>query len=159
VNEYPIVKMRHGKLKQGNRIWKKKEAVSTLSELSKRHGCVYVLDVDGYKRNSPNLDIYKKTKSTIWVDAYPRYAEDVMDILISGSEKVTIWNLNDNELKQVKDMCEGDIFIGNTDVKVAEQKISKFGFNGLILTEDQRSAMDVQTWKTYQNEEIIKQVK
>lgn len=158
MNEHPIIKVKRGKVQRKNTIWKKKEALKIIEELSTKYEIVYAIDLDGYKKNSPNLDLYKKIKGRVWIDACPRYVEDVIDLMISGSERVTIWNMNDNYLRTIQDICEGEIFIGDDDIKTAVNKIKKYGFSGLVLGDNQDGKTDIESWKIHQNEEIIKKV-
>ncbi len=147
------------KVKRGNKIWKKGEAKEIIQEMAKDYGMVYVIDVDGYRKNSPNLELYKKVGNKIWVDSYPRYVEDVMDLIIVGIERITIWNMKEEYLREVREMSEEEIFIGNNDVKKAVKIVKNYGFNGVVLEENQECKEDIETWKLYENEEIIRRIR
>jgi len=159
VKEYPVIKVKRGKIRRGNKIWKKGEAKEVIQGMAKDYEMVYVIDVDGYRKNSPNLELYKKVGNKIWVDSYPRYVEDVMDLIIVGIERITIWNMKEEYLREVREMSEEEIFIGNNDVKKAVKIVKNYGFNGVVLEENQECKEDIEIWKLYENEEIIRRIR
>ena len=155
MEKFPIVRIKRGKTKFGNKIYKKKEAISIMEELAKKYGMVYTLDLDGFRKNSANLNLYKKLRK-LWVDAHPRYVEDVMDLIIVGIERITIRNLNFDYLKEIREICEQEIFLVGKD---AVKKVKEFGFDGVVLDEEEDIKEDIQTWKIYLNEEVIKRIR
>lgn len=67
----------------------------TLTQLARRFGRVVVVDVQGVKRNEPDLEALQAAsrRRAVWWDAGSRYATDVMDLFVAGAESVTIrWN-------------------------------------------------------------------
>jgi len=156
-----MVKVKGRKIKRGDEIYRGEKAREFIEEMGKRYGMVYVMDVDGYKRNSPNLSFYKKLDCPIWIDSFPRYLEDVMDLVVSGFERISIWDMKDENLAEVRDMCEIEIFIGDEDEKEAKRKAIKYGFKGIILEEGQREGSDgkkMEIWKIYMNEWMVKRI-
>lgn len=155
MEKFPVVRVRRGKIKFGSKIYKKKEAIAIIEDLTKKYGMVYTLDLDGFRKNSANLDLYKKLRK-LWVDAHPRYVEDVMDLIIVGIERITIRNLNFDYLREIREICEQEIFLAGKD---AIEKVKKFGFDGIVLNEEENIKEDMQTWKIYLNEEVIKRIR
>ncbi|HEC88797.1 MAG TPA: hypothetical protein ENI52_05725 [Thermoplasmata archaeon] len=160
MEEYQIIKIKRGKIKVNEKIWKKRDALKIIEELGKENKIIYAIDLDGYKRNSANLDLYKKFEGKIWVDAYPRYVEDVMDLFITGINRVTLWNMKDEYLEKVREICDGDIFIGEKDAREAVKKARKYDFKGIVLDENQDiKADDIEVWKIYLLEEKIRRLR
>ncbi|HEC76574.1 MAG TPA: hypothetical protein ENI33_04875 [Thermoplasmatales archaeon] len=150
MEEYQIIKIKRGKIKVNEKIWKKRDALRIIEELGKENKIIYAIDLDGYRRNSANLDLYKKFGEKIWVDAYPRYVEDVMDLFIIGINRVTLWNMKDEYLEKVKEICDGDIFIGEKDAREAVKKAKRYDFKGIVLDENQNVKADnIEIWKIY----------
>ncbi|MCD6171283.1 MAG: hypothetical protein J7J36_02550, partial [Thermoplasmata archaeon] len=108
---------------------------------------------------SANLKLYKKVGRYLWVDSYPRYLEDVMDIIISGVERITIRDMNEEQLKEVKDISEKDIFLSGKNADEMAKFVAKYKFNGIVLSEEQEISDELQTWKIYMSEENIRRIK
>lgn len=159
MKEFPIIRVRKGKIRRKDKIWKRREVINIIEELCKEYKGIYVIDLDGFRKNSPNLDLYKKVDCELWIDSYPRYTEDVMDLVIVGAEKITIRNMDDEKLQEIKEMCEKDIFLLYDDVNLAIKNVKKFGFKGIILDENQSCKESLETWKIYLNEEIIRRIR
>lgn len=76
---------------------------------------IYVMDIDGIEKNKPNLCLYQKLMidHEIWVDSGPRNLGDVVDLLMAGSEKITIrkdkWEKFD--IASIKEITENSVFI------------------------------------------------
>ena len=115
MEEMPLVYVKRGKVIEGkSRI----NAVDRLKEIRKEGKKAYVLDLDGIKRNSPNLAIYRKLahKPFLWIDALPRCLEDVMDLVVVGAERITIGDVvSDAELKKIREMCDVGLFLRGDD--------------------------------------------
>jgi len=159
VEEYPVVKVKGGKARREDVIYRGKKAREFIEELGKKYGTVYIIDVDGYRKNSPNLSFYKKISIPIWIDSFPRYVEDVMDLVISGFEKISIWNMNDGYLGEIKDMCDVDIFIGEeAEEEEAARKASRYGFKGIILEEEQKKVKELEAWKIYMKDWMVRRI-
>ncbi len=159
MQELPIIKIRKGKIKRGEKIWKKREAIKTIEEICREYNGVYIIDLDGYRKNSANIDVYKRIKADIWVDSFPRYVEDVMDLIIVGINRITIRNMKEEYLKEISEICEKEIFISEKNVNEAIKKVKKYDFAGIVLEEMQNSKENVETWKIYMNEEIIRRIR
>lgn len=130
-----------------------------LQELAKTYEMVYALDLDGYKRNEVNLELYTKARGSVWVDSFPRYVEDVMDIIVSGVERLTVWVMDDAHLAELKDMCESEIFLRDDDAKRAAKKAKEYGFSGVVLEGGQSPGDAVETWKIDMDAEVVRRVK
>jgi len=153
----PLVYIKGGKVIEGK---KRFNAIKKLNELKKSYKMVYVLDLDGVNRNRPNLDIYSKFshKPFLWIDSLPRHLEDVMDIVITGAERITIGDImGDEELKEIRDMCDVEIFIRGDDGKKAAEKARKFGFDGVVLVSS-KEKVDVPAWGVYPEEGMVKKL-
>lgn len=103
-----------------------------------KHEEIYVIDLDGYKKNRANLDFYRlvSRKISLWVDAAPRFPEDVMDLFVSGANKITLmWKLIKNaDLIEIRDMCTGELYLSD-EGKIGETliKINKLGYDGMVV--------------------------
>ncbi|PKK86539.1 MAG: hypothetical protein CVT48_00650 [Thermoplasmata archaeon HGW-Thermoplasmata-1] len=83
--------------------------------LFESYGEIYWVDVDGQKKNEPQLDIIKKLSPyNLWVDASPRTVEDAMDLFVAGASKITIRPsaMPASELSELFEFADGDIYIG-----------------------------------------------
>jgi len=158
MEEFPVIKVRKGKVKRGEKIWKKRDALQVIEELVKQYDMVYIIDVDGYNRNNTNLDLYKKIGKNLWIDSFPRRVEDVVDLIVVGAERITIKNMEGENIKELKEICEKDIYISGDDPD-AFNKLVKYNLKGLVIEEVQEIKKDVQTWKIYKEEWVIKRVK
>ncbi|MCD6513241.1 MAG: hypothetical protein J7K61_06545 [Thermoplasmata archaeon] len=157
--QYPVIKIKGGKIMYHNEISRGKKAAELLKNLTK-NGIVYVFDIDGYRKNSVNFELYMKAGKNLWIDAYPRSAEDVMDLIISGAEKITLRDMNEDVLKEVKEMVEKDVYLSGKDVREEIKKARKMGFKGVVLYDNQDSKEeDMEIWKIYENQYIIKRIK
>ena len=156
---YPVIKIRKGKVMKNNKIIKKRDAIDFIEELGKKNGIVYAIDLDGYKKNSANLKIYKEIGKYLWIDAFPRYVDDVMDIIITGVKRITLRDMPERELKEIKEMAEKEIFVSGKNAYEAANRAIKYNFNGVVLYEEQEIKKDIQTWKIYMNEGIIRRIK
>lgn len=157
MKEIPIVKIKRGKIKQGEKIWKRGEAVDKIEDMIKKYGMVYIIDVDGYNKNSPNLSFYKKIGKKLWIDAFPRRVEDVIDLIVIGAERITIGDMNEKNIKELKELCEKDIFISGGDVRKIYKKMKEYGLSGLVIKEGQEIIKVSQVWKIYG--EVIRRVR
>lgn len=63
-----------------------------IKELSKEYEEIYILDIRGIRSNKPQLDILGRisSKANLWVDAGIRFADSIIDILITGAENVVL---------------------------------------------------------------------
>jgi len=157
MEKMPLAYVKGGKVIDGNHRF---DAIKKLKELGKEYGHVYVMDLDGVKRNRPNLSVYRKLshKPFLWIDSLPRDIEDVMDVVIVGAERITIGDiLSDDKLGKIRDMCDIEIFLrGNNEKEVAE-KAKKFGFDGVVIVSP-KEKVDVPAWGVYPAEGIVKKL-
>jgi len=159
VEGYPVVRIRKGKIKRGDNIWKRKEAVEALNNLCTENKFVYVIDLDGFRKNSPNLDLYKKVYGKLWIDSYPRFVEDVMDLIVVGAERITVRDANSNFLEKIKEICDKEIFLAGNNLKELAKLTKDLEFNGIVLDEEQSFTGELETWKIYLSDETIRRLK
>ncbi|MCD6331012.1 MAG: hypothetical protein J7L80_02280 [Thermoplasmata archaeon] len=156
---YPVVRVRKGKIKRGDNIWKRKEAVEALNNLCTENKFVYVIDLDGFRKNSPNFDLYKKVYGKLWIDSYPRFVEDVMDLIVVGAERITVRDANSDFLKEIKEICDKEIFLAGNNLKELAKLTKDLEFNGIVLDEEQNFTGELETWKIYLSDETIRRLK
>jgi NAD(P)H-dependent flavin oxidoreductase YrpB (nitropropane dioxygenase family) len=156
VTVYPVVKVKAGSIRRIGTVWKKKEALENLQRLCNTNDMVYVLDVDGYRRNSPNLAFYKKIRGRLWVDADPRDVMDVMDLFVSGAARVTLWAKDDDVMRELTELVAGDIFIRDHVFDRAVRLARTHGLAG-VVTEGTGGAGETEAWALdREKEEIVK---
>jgi len=157
MEEMPLVYVKRGKVIEGkSRI----NAVDRLKEIRKEGKKAYVLDLDGIKRNSPNLDIYRKLahKPFLWIDALPRCLEDVMDLVVVGAERITIGDVvSDEELKKIREMCDVGLFLRGDDGVKAAEKAMKFGLDGIVMVSP-KGRVDAPAWGVYPTQGVVKKM-
>jgi hypothetical protein len=134
----PIIYIKKGQIFEGRQQPQTlpKDLTNKLEETSK----LYIVDTDGLEKDAPNLNVYQKlaTKYQIWVDAGPRYLEDVVDILTAGANRVTlrrsIFPLP--ELIKIREITENEVFIG-LDLNRSEEASKLVGYppgiDGFVL--------------------------
>ena len=157
MEKIPLVYIKRGKAVEGK---KRLDAVEKLKELRKSYEMVYVLDLDGVNKNRPNLDLYRKlsAKPFLWIDSLPRHIEDVMDIVIVGAKRITVGDaMVDKELREIKDMCDIEIFLRGDDARRSAEKVMKFGLDGVVIVSD-KGKVDVPAWGVYPEEGIVKKL-
>ncbi len=157
MEEMPLVYVKGGKVIEGK---SRTNAVDRLKEIRDEKKKAYVLDLDGIKRNRPNLDIYRKLshKPFLWIDALPRRLEDVMDIVVVGAERITIGDvMDDEELKKIREMCDIELFLrGDDGVKAAEKAVN-LGLDGIVMVSPE-GRVDVPAWGVYPAQGIVKRM-
>lgn len=69
---------------------------------------IYILDLDGIKKNKPNLSIYQNISNSydLWVDYGPRTIDDIVDGFFTGITAITIRKklcpkLNASEIREI----------------------------------------------------------
>ena len=87
----PIITMKNRNIydkPNGNKL----DLEKIIQEDLKNQERIYVLDLDGIKRNKPNLCLYQKISSLkkLIVDIGPREMGDIVDTVISGVENIVI---------------------------------------------------------------------
>ncbi len=153
-----MIKVKRGKVMMNNEVIRR-DVVNFIEKIAKEHGGVYAIDLDGYKKNSANIRLYKKVARHLWIDAYPRYVEDVMDLTIIGINKITVRDMEESKLKEIKEMIENDIYLSGKNMKRNVELAKKYGFKGIVLMEGQEIKEDIETWKIYLNEYIVRRIK
>ena len=93
------------------------------------------------------------------MDAYPRYVEDVMDLVIFGISRITIRNMKEEMIKEVSNIVEKDVYLSYNNASDAVNLTKKYGFKGVVLNEWQQVGEDIETWKLYMKEYVIRRVK
>ncbi len=156
--EYPLIKVKSGKIMYRNKISRGKEAIELIKSMTK-NGMVYVFDIDGYRKNSLNFEVYRKAGKNLWIDAYPRSTEDVMDIIVSGADKITLRDMDEKALKEIKELTDKDIYLSGDKIEMEIERVRKFGFSGIVLHANQNSTEEIETWKIYEDMSIIKRIK
>lgn len=155
---YPVVTVGKGRAHRNKTILSKDETLHEIQKLIKENGYVYIIDLDGYHNNEPNFELYKKLKGNFWVDAAPKYAEDVMDIVVNGANRLTLWPIEDSLLASIRHMCENELFLRGNDPHHTVKTVRTHGFNGLVLDDNQTGSWDVETWKLSFQKETIQKV-
>jgi hypothetical protein len=121
---------------------------------------IYFLDIDGIEKNKPNLCTYQKIsdRRNIWVDTGPRTLGDIVDLLMAGTNKITIRPhlFPIKEAPSIKDITENMIY---SMVDLSDEKEMLFsiydlpGIDGLVFFPDkQRTVVE------FQKEEVIKKL-
>lgn len=87
----------------------------TLTALAREFGDVYVVDVEGVRRNKPDIELMREVTRNlpVWADVGPRYAADAMDALVAGASHLTLrWNTlrNRDELDELADVADPEAF-------------------------------------------------
>lgn len=141
MDKIPLLYLKGGKLSTSSKdkwIRQKESIIQELIDLSQEYGQVYIVDLDGYRKNRAHLDIYRSysRKVSFWVDSAPRTPGDVMDLFISGVHRITlIWKImDDNYLKEIREMCTEEIYLATKNAfdKTLE-KAKKIGFDGIVV--------------------------
>ena len=89
--------------------------INLIKEMDFSEEEIFILDIDGLERNSPDLDTVKHmaTFRDIWLDAGTPDYESMMDLFISGASRVVLSTLSVislEELRKALDMSENIIF-------------------------------------------------
>lgn len=94
--------------KEGNRYYSMNvDTLEAINQLVSDYGRVLISDINGILRNRPRLDFIKKLeKKPIWVDAAPRSSEYVIDLFVSGAERVVIRTRTVATLDEVRKASE-----------------------------------------------------
>jgi len=146
----PLIKIRK------NRIINEIDDIDTYLEKIKPKK-LYILDLDGIERNKPNLCTFQRLSKIydIWVDNGPRNLGDIVDILMSGAEKITITSdlYDDLHIEQIRYITENMIY-EKIDISEKDEKsivFSSKSFDGFVNLNN-RSELE----KDFFSKEIIK---
>lgn len=158
MDRIPLVYVEQGQVTvEGKRF----RAVEALKELRGEHDLVYVLDLDGIQHNRANIDVYKKVskKAFLWLDAAPRRVEDVIDLVVAGATRVTLQDgMHDDDLRQLMDMVESDVYLRSEHPVKAERRIQQFGLAGLVLSDAGRQPWNVETWQLHADQDVVERI-
>ncbi|MFO7618355.1 MAG: HisA/HisF-related TIM barrel protein [Thermoplasmata archaeon] len=120
----PAVSIKHGRVvvvENGKYAYLKgrdgqyQSPVQLVKELDTPGDEIFVLDIDGLERNSPDLDTVKRMAAyrDVWLDAGAEDADSMMDLFISDASRVvmgTICMRSLDELGKALDISENVIF-------------------------------------------------
>jgi hypothetical protein len=154
----PLVRIEQGHIIADGKL---QPAIQGLRQLHDEHGELYVLDYDGIKYNRPNLDIFKKAfrKPSLWIDAFPRRAEDVIDLVVVGAKRVTVRSLMGEEtLRAVRALYEEELYVNDNDENEAIRLSNTLSLDGIILFEPINRERNLCTWGIYPQEKIVKKI-
>jgi hypothetical protein len=83
--------------------------INDSSELDK----AYLIDLDGWFSNQPNLELYQRLSTPLWIDSAPRRFEDVMDVVVAGARRITIKeDTYGDSIQQIFNEIEVEKFLG-----------------------------------------------
>lgn len=154
MEEFPIVTIKRGKIRRENKVWKKKERIDLMDGLIEKYGMVYIIDMDGKEKGSPNLKLYKSIGKNIWLDAFPKSIDDIIDLLVCGAERVTIRSIKEKYFEDIKNISEKEIFVFE-DLEKAE----KYKLAGVVTEKDMNFDSRFQIWKIHKESEFIRRIK
>ncbi|MBA3045448.1 MAG: hypothetical protein KKH41_05765 [Candidatus Thermoplasmatota archaeon] len=82
--------------------------VNVLTKIEHAGEEVFVLDIDGLERNSPDLDTVKKMAAykDVWLDAGTDDVDNMMDLFVSDATKVVMGTLSLESLGELKNALE-----------------------------------------------------
>lgn len=158
MDRIPLVYVEQGQAVVGG---ERSRAVRTLRELRGEHDLLYVIDLDGYRRNRANIDVYKTVsrKAFLWLDAAPRRVEDVIDLVVAGAVRVTLGDgQRDDDLRQLMDMVESDLYLRSKQPVQAERRVRRFKLAGLVVSDARRKTWDVETWRLNDDQDVAERI-
>lgn len=109
--------------------------VNLVKELELLVGEVFILDIDGLEKNSPNLDTVKRIAAfrDVWLDAGTIDAESMMDLFVSDASRVVMGTLTLESLDELRKALE-----------ISENIIFSIAYDGGIVSPNPRvSGMDL----------------
>lgn len=127
--------------------------IDFINDLKERYDEIYIVDIDGMKRNKPQLKLVQKLgdEVNIWLDGGVRHTENIVDYLIAGALKVIInlQNFSLNELKRICSLTNNVVIfvdyenIIKNKIKFAELKdlipsLKNMGIDTLIFPNERR---------------------
>lgn len=158
MDRIPLVYVEGG---QADVAGERSSAVEALRELRGEHDLLYVVDLDGYRRNRANIDVYKTVsrKAFLWLDAAPRRVEDVIDLVVAGAVRVTLGDGQpDDDLRQLMDMVESDLYMRSKQPVQAERRVRRFKLAGLVIDDVWRKTWNVETWRLNNSEGVVERI-
>ena len=90
---------------------------------------VFVLDIDGLERNTPDLALVKRMAAheDVWLDAGAGDADSMMDLFVSDATKVVMGTI-----------CMGSLEELGRALDISDNVIFSMGYDGGIISPDQR---------------------
>jgi uncharacterized protein related to proFAR isomerase len=88
----PVVHARGGALVGPDAEPLEEDLKTVTRRFAREHDGLYLVDLDGLQRNSPDVELVQQVshRVSVWSDAGSRTPEDVMDLVITGAEQVTV---------------------------------------------------------------------
>ncbi|MBC7080673.1 MAG: hypothetical protein H5T44_00240 [Thermoplasmatales archaeon] len=154
MEEFPVVTIKRGKIKRENKIWRKKERIDLIDGLIEKHGMVYIIDMDGKEKGSPNLKLYKSIGKNIWADTFPRSIDDVIDLFVCGVERITVRSIREEFFEEIKSISENEIFVFENIEKAEKYKLA-----GVVTEKELNFDSRFQIWKIDKENEVIRRLK
>ncbi|MCJ7570485.1 MAG: hypothetical protein MUO82_01200 [Candidatus Thermoplasmatota archaeon] len=112
----------------------KKIQNSELLEKLNEDDLVYVIDIDGIKKNNSNLDIYQKLskKYQLDIDSAPRTFGDVVDVFMAGAKNITLRKTYYPHIKleSIREITENKIY-ANIEIYNQTEFYDDFFFEGV----------------------------
>ena len=92
---------------------------------------IFILDIDGLERSSPNLGTIKKIAAykDVWLDAGTQDIEDMMDLFVNDASEVVFGTKSLRNLKELEDAAE-----------MSEKIIFSIDYHGIIISPDHEIA-------------------
>jgi uncharacterized protein related to proFAR isomerase len=112
--------------------------VNLVRELDLLVGEVFILDIDGLEKNSPDLDTVKRIAAyrDVWLDAGTTDAESMMDLFVSDASRVVMGTLSLASMEELGKALE-----------ISENIIFSIAYDRGIVSQDPRvSGMDIDTF-------------
>ncbi len=117
---------------------------------------IYILDLDGIKKDKPNLCSFPKLSENyeIWIDSRPVTLGDVVDSFMSGATTITIkrnlWEKLD--IEQIREITENEIYAEVDLTKGNEVKTELLiykKFDGLVIFNDKNQVESDYKYDSY----------
>lgn len=112
-------------------------STTLLSELQSFE-IIYVVDKNGLKTNTPNLDIYQilSKRHALWIDAGPQTIGDVVDLVMAGASRLTVplFSFTKESIAKMRELTERNIYAGLTKKQtsnIPSELISKL--DGIVI--------------------------
>jgi uncharacterized protein related to proFAR isomerase len=86
---------------------------------------IFIIDIDGLERNSPDMDSVKRIASItdVWLDAGVGNVDDIMDLFVSDASKVVMGTTNMESLDELREALE-----------MSDDVIFSIGYDGGIVS-------------------------
>ena len=86
---------------------------------------IFIIDIDGLERNSPDMEAVKRIASAkdVWLDAGTGTVDDMMDLFVSDATKVVMGTANMDSLDELMEALE-----------ISDDVIFSIGYDGGIVS-------------------------